>query len=147
MKVLKRWQKTIKESKVEGDRSTLPLTLPRGEEREALPQTRVGKVSLHPACQKPLQGSKLQFLSFQVTEFNIPTLQKGKLRPRERRVLAIGYPGKWQEAGFKPRQAPSPVPSGHSSQISTGHTALPLLLSHLPVIHSPQEWLPAPGTG
>lgn len=44
VKVLKRWQKTIKESKVEGDRSTLPLTLPRGEEREALPQTRVGKV-------------------------------------------------------------------------------------------------------
>ena len=39
VKVLKRWQKTIKESKVEGDRSTLPLTLPRGEEREALHQT------------------------------------------------------------------------------------------------------------
>lgn len=138
VKVLKRRQKPAEDSELEGDRPTLSPSLCPEERASTLwLSSGVGKVSLHPACQKPLRVSKLKFLSFQVTEFNALTLQKGKLRPRERRVLAIGYAGKWHEPAFKPRQAPNPVPSGHSSQISTGHPALPLRLSYLPVIRSP----------
>lgn len=143
---------------MEGDRPTLSLSLCPEETGSTLClSSGVGKVSLHPASQKPLRASKLEYLSFQVTEFNTLTLQKRKLRPRERRVLAIGYTGKWHEPKFKPRQAPNPVPSGHSSQISTGHPALPLRLSYLPVICSPLtpsgfprwgggDWWQVPGT-
>ena len=114
------------------------------EERGSTHSSGVGKVSLYPACQQLLGVSKLEFRSFQVTEFNTLTLQKGKLRPQERRVLAIGYAGKWHEPEFKPRQAPKPAPSGHSSHISTGPPALPLLLSYLPVIRSPPPQVASP---
>ena len=54
------------------------------EERGSTHSSGVGKVSLHPACQQLLGVSKLEFHSFQVTEFNTLTLQKGKLRPGEK---------------------------------------------------------------
>lgn len=113
--------------------------MPRGGEGGSASDSGVGKVRLHPACQKALQGSTLEFLSFPVTEFNNFTLKKGKPRPREGRELAIGCSGKCQEPEFQPRQALSPVPSGHISQVSTGHPALPLLPSHLPVTIPPKS--------
>lgn len=63
-KGLKRWQKTMEESKVEGERSALPLALSQGEGGSAS-NPGIGKDKQHPTCQKSFRGFELEFLPFQ----------------------------------------------------------------------------------
>lgn len=81
MHVLKLRQKTIEESKVEGERLALPLTLAQGEGGSAS-NPGVGKDYQHPTCQKSFQGFELEFLPFEISEFNILTTES-EVEPQE----------------------------------------------------------------
>lgn len=89
----------------------------------------------------PCLGFKLEFLPFQVTEFNIQTLQRVNLSPGERKVLAISDRGQWQESGLTPR----PLALCHLVTLLSQISALPLLPGDLPVLRSSRPQRSPPG--